>query len=71
MKRKSFVAVLTSLIMSLTIFTLTGCGSDGNESTEAPAVKCYNGSFTGMVEENGVYAYKGIPYAKSPTGELI
>lgn len=36
MKRKSFVAVLTSLIMSLTIFTLTGCGSDGNESTETP-----------------------------------
>ena len=70
MKRKSFVAVLTSLIMLLAIFALTGCGSDGNESSEAPAVKCYNGSFMGMVEENGVYAYKGIPYAKSPTGEL-
>ena len=39
MKRKSFVAVLTSLIMLLAIFALTGCGSDGNERSEAPAVK--------------------------------
>lgn len=33
-------------------------------------VKVKNGSFTGTVEENGIYTWKGIPYAKAPVGEL-
>ncbi|MGN0693412.1 MAG: carboxylesterase/lipase family protein [Lentihominibacter sp.] len=70
MKKKTFIALLTSLIMSLTVFSLTGCGGGDEESSDAPAVKCYNGTFTGMVEDNGVYSYKGIPYAQSPTGDL-
>ena len=36
---------------------------------ESLAAKCTNGTFVGL-KENGVISYKGIPYAKSPTGEL-
>ena len=39
------------------------------EEPEAPAVKCYNGTFVGS-EENGVLSFKGIPFAKAPIGEL-
>ena len=39
------------------------------EEAEAPAVKCYNGTFVGT-EENGVLSFKGIPFAKAPVGEL-
>lgn len=33
------------------------------------AVKCSNGTFVGVAEDR-VIAYKGIPYAEAPTGEL-
>lgn len=44
---------------------LAAC-STGNE----PKVKCVNGTFVGMVEDNGVASFKGIPYAKAPVGDL-
>ncbi len=34
-----------------------------------PSVKCYNGIFIGS-KDNGIFSFKGIPYAKAPIGEL-
>lgn len=31
---------------------------------------CENGQFEGYTEDNGVFAFKGVPYAKTPVGEL-
>ena len=41
-----------------------------DEASEGITVKLINGSFRGTVEDNGVYTWKGIPYAKPPVGEL-
>ena len=48
---------------------LTAATNSPAEEAEAPAVKCYNGTFVGS-EENGVLSFKGIPFAKAPVGEL-
>lgn len=49
----------------------SGCVSDQMHDSEAPSVSCTNGVFIGTIEdETGVAAFKGIPYAKQPVGEL-
>ncbi|MDO5131581.1 MAG: carboxylesterase family protein [Eubacteriales bacterium] len=40
----------------------------GKACSDAPAVKCHNGTFVGT-ETDGVRSYKGIPYAVPPVGE--
>lgn len=39
-------------------------------TVENPTVRCTNGQFVGTVEDNGVLAFKGIPYAQAPVGDL-
>ena len=36
----------------------------------APTVKTTNGALTGIIEKSGVHAYKGIPFAAPPVGNL-
>lgn len=67
MKRKSLIA---AAILILCLGLLAGCGSQEKEKAEAAdGVKCQNGNMIGTVNE-GVSSYKGIPYAKAPTGDL-
>ncbi len=40
------------------------------EAADGISVKVINGTFKGTVEENGIYTWKGIPYAKAPVGDL-
>lgn len=47
---------------------LTSC--QNRPSDKDLTVKCVNGRFVGMVEDNGVISFKGIPYAKAPVGAL-
>ena len=37
---------------------------------KAPVLTVSGGQISGTAEENGIYTYKGIPYAASPVGEL-
>lgn len=66
MKKKLLIALLSACFM----LGMAGCGgSDVDEA--AITADCSNGNFVGqMDEETDVMAFKGIPYAKSPTGDL-
>ncbi|MCQ2335283.1 MAG: carboxylesterase family protein [Paludibacteraceae bacterium] len=55
-----------SLIYALASLALFACKSSSIENS----VQCVNGTFVGMVEDNGVLSFKGIPYAQAPVGNL-
>lgn len=74
--KKRFVIIISVLMTAVFVmFTLGGCGSSGGaeektaDELSGPTITCSNGSFVGTAED-GVQAYKGIPYAKPPTGDL-
>lgn len=56
------------LIALVAVLIIVGVCVAAFPSKDGLAVKCYNGTFVGS-SENGVTSFKGIPYAKSPTGE--
>ena len=57
-------AVLAAGMVSAPLATVRAEGQDGG-----PVVKTVEGPVRGLVN-NGVYEFKGIPYAAPPTGEL-
>lgn len=70
MKKKLLMLLLSAVLL----LGMTACGggdTEGEESANAEVTAtCVNGNFVGQVEDSGVMAFKGIPYAKPPTGEL-
>ncbi|MCI5792479.1 MAG: carboxylesterase family protein [Lachnospiraceae bacterium] len=53
------------------MYETSGVAEDvSSEDANGLTVKVVNGIFTGTVEDNGVYTWKGIPYAKAPVGDL-
>lgn len=54
------------LLFALIVLMMVGCKPAADDLT----VQCVNGHFVGMVEDNGILSFKGIPYAKAPVGEL-
>lgn len=72
MKKKVF-GLCMMLCLALLLF---GCGNgdsrkNNENSSGSLTAKCTNGQFVGQTEEKtNVISFKGIPYAKPPTGEL-
>ncbi len=73
MKKKTIPALVLAVMLSVFgIFALSGCGSEEEADTadlENVEVMTGNGNMIGVLE-NDVASFKGVPYAKSPTGEL-
>ena len=68
-KRAIFISVLTAFVVSM----LYACNRGKDASVDATEIKSIvatkYGKFVGKKQE-GIIAFKGIPYAKSPVGEL-
>ena len=56
-------------ILFLAVLLFWACQVDAQQKTTAPVVATQQGSFEGALE-NGVYGFKGIPYAEAPLGPL-
>jgi para-nitrobenzyl esterase len=74
--KKKFVFCLAVILCLVLPIQLMGCAGSENAAEKAgktlenaEGVPCQNGNMIGTME-NGVASYKGIPYAKTPTGDL-
>src|SRR5690606_5446873 len=58
--------------LAAAVLGLVGCtdGGDANLSAEPNHRLTQQGSVIGVVQDNGSYAWLGIPYAKPPVGDL-
>lgn len=74
--KKKLERVLAFTMAFVMVCALGGCSQtpsseDATEQTTEPTVACANGVFVGLEEaETGVLSFLGIPFAKSPVGEL-
>jgi para-nitrobenzyl esterase len=74
MMRKSFIAVIVMAVLSMMGMLVVGCGNKAatdnrkaSSTMEVPQLD--SGPISGSIE-NGIWTYKGIPYAAPPVGEL-
>ena len=66
--------LVVMLICASLIMIMTSCAQKTDEqegaSTDPLTADCQNGNYVGQELDSGVIAFKGIPYAKPPVGEL-
>ena len=66
MKKKLLTFLCSAMLVAALLVGVSGCSMSEEERT----ADCYNGQFVGEQEKDtGVLSFKGIPYAKQPTGE--
>lgn len=76
--RRQFITAAGIMAAGVSLTGISGCastntGSSAGQTTKkesSTTVKVANGTLKGTTESNGVYAWKGVPYAKAPVGEL-
>lgn len=74
MKRNLFIIVMSVLL----VMNVTACTKKAEEEAKSVAPEkadptmrtIAQGTLTGVIQENGSYAWLGIPFAKPPVGEL-
>ena len=59
--------ILLTLLIPLTANTFA---QEKNASGETPVIRISNGALKGTINQSGVRAYKGIPFAQPPVGNL-
>lgn len=57
-------------LLSFLLFAFIGVNARAQNTAINPQVKIANGTLQGVAEASGVHAYKGIPFAQPPVGEL-
>ena len=70
--RKSFIGILLAFLLLCILLCTAGCVTNEEASEDnRPVAVCTNGIFVGTHEKDtGVVTFKGIPFAKQPTGDL-
>ena len=61
---RKLIAMLSTAVVA------AAAPATGGDLREPPTVSLSSGQLRGATEDNGVFAYKGIPYAKPPLGTL-
>ncbi len=62
---------LSIMVAIITVFAISLAGCGFGSTKDDTTAKCFNGKFVGQIEkETDVISFKGIPYAKPPTGKL-